>query len=320
MTIMTPTADLHTKYRPSTLDDVLGHGDVIQALRASIARKDCHAFIFAGEAGIGKTTIARCIATTIDAEQYEVDAASNSGVDNVRALIQNQAVYRPMGKSARVIIIDEAHGLSRQAWQALQKTIEEPPPYIYWALCTTALSKIPKTIQTRCQVYKLGPVPTEDVEDLLVWVIAEEGMFSGPEKLSLADGIVELVAHKAQGSPRKALTLLGALAACEDIKAAKRLAEDIEDPNEPIQFCRLLFKGKAGPCVQELQALEKAKVSAEAIRLTVLGYAKTTAYSTAGEAGSKRFRLACAILESFDSAEPIEGYSFLITATAALFL
>src|SRR5260221_235773 len=146
---------LTDKYRPTHLKDVLGQSQVIKSLEHVIHEKRAKAFIFAGPSGCGKTTLARILASKFAGGQAAItnlterDGAFASGVDSVRELVSS-GLYRAIGASSvKAIIIDECHKLSASAWTVLLKPIEEPPEHVYWMLCTTEPSKIPKTIKTR---------------------------------------------------------------------------------------------------------------------------------------------------------------------------
>ena len=153
------TRPLHLKYRPTNLDEVIGQNAVVQSLKQQLTGQSTpHAFLFLGPSGVGKTSIARILAGMMkcdDANILEIDAATHSGVENMRSVTQ-MAQYRGIGESPnKFIIVDEVHALSKATFQSLLLSIEEPPPHVYWALCTTEPDKIPTTIKTRCAAYDL---------------------------------------------------------------------------------------------------------------------------------------------------------------------
>lgn len=150
---------LYRKYRPQTFDEIIGQDHVVKLLRGSIANGTiAHAYIFAGGRGTGKTSIARIFARevgTASTDLYEIDAASNTGVDDIRAL--NDSVYvLPFESKYKIYLLDEAHMLSRSAFNALLKTIEEPPEHVIFILATTETEKLPETIVSRCQLLQFN--------------------------------------------------------------------------------------------------------------------------------------------------------------------
>jgi DNA polymerase-3 subunit gamma/tau len=238
---MSEIEPLITRYRPDDFDGVIGQPDVVKALRLTLSKGDSRAFLFYGPAGTGKTTLARIVAKHVGADRLnvrEVDAAKYNGVDDMRELTSMLGLSA-LGKSpARVLIVDEAHAISKAAWQSLLKSIEEPPPHVYWMFCTTELAKVPKTIQTRCQTYGLKPVDPEVLHKFIRGVAKAEGMTVDPE-------VLEAVAYEAQGSPRRALSALGQCAGLDSADAVRRMMGKMGEPDdEMIEFCRTLVSGQ----------------------------------------------------------------------------
>lgn len=216
---------LYRKYRPSTFDDVVSQPHITTTLRNQIVSgKTAHAYLFTGSRGTGKTTCARILAKALnclhpvdgnpcleceicrDAEDnalsdiIEIDAASNNGVDDVRDL-RDGAVYTAERCKYRIYIIDEVHMLTKEAFNALLKIMEEPPPHVKFILATTEIHKVLPTILSRCQRYDFRRILPKDITERLLYVAEQENISLDPEA-------AELIAKTADGGMRDALSLL----------------------------------------------------------------------------------------------------------------
>jgi len=166
---------LAVKYRPRLFTEVIGQSVIIQILQNQIEQgKVVSSYLFNGGSGTGKTTIARIFANTLDSEVVEIDAASNNGVDSIRQINDN-VKYQPLNHKYKIFIIDECHMLSTGAWNALLKTLEEPPSYVIFILCTTDPQKIPETIISRVQRYNFQQPSQEEIKNNLVDIYTKEG-------------------------------------------------------------------------------------------------------------------------------------------------
>lgn len=195
---------LYRKYRPTTWEDVVGQEHIVSVLSNSItAGNFSHAYLFTGSRGTGKTSVARIFARALgtnDEDVIEIDAASNRGIDDIRALREAVRVL-PFSSKFKVYIIDEVHMLSKDAFNALLKTLEEPPAHVIFILATTELDKVPATILSRCQVFTFRK-PTEAT---LIDVIKKSA--SG-EKKKIDDDAAALIAFLGDGSFRDTLSIL----------------------------------------------------------------------------------------------------------------
>ena len=210
MTIVTQT--LYRKYRPQTFDDVIGQSEVVDTLRNQIASGSiAHAYLFSGGRGTGKTSIARIFARelgTDDTDIYEIDAASNRGINEIRELREGVS-NRPFKSQYKVYIIDEVHMLTKEAFNALLKTLEEPPAHVIFILATTEKHKVLDTILSRCQVYDFRLAIEESLVELVHKVADSEGR-------TMDEDSVRYVAKLGNGSFRDTLShLQKVFAVCE---------------------------------------------------------------------------------------------------------
>jgi DNA polymerase III subunit gamma/tau len=221
---------LARKWRPKTFDDLIGQPYIAQALKNAVStEKIAHALILSGPRGVGKTTTARIVAKALNCEKgptsepcsicvfckeisegksldvTEIDAASHTGVNDVREIIEN-VKYVPSSGKTKIYIIDEAHMLSQAAFNALLKTLEEPPPRVLFILATTEVHKIPVTILSRCQRYDFKKISTAKIKERIEFITRSEG-------IKIADDTLYLVAQEADGSLRDALSILDQLVA-----------------------------------------------------------------------------------------------------------
>lgn len=195
---------LYRTHRPTSFKEVRGQEHIVGVLETALKNgRVSHAYLFAGGRGTGKTTFARIVARMLkvsDKDLYEIDAASKTGVDDIRELREGVYVV-PFESPYKCYIVDEAHMLSKQAWNAFLKTLEEPPSHVIFILATTELDKVPDTIQSRCQVFRFRQPSQEVLADVVSDVAIKE-------HYALERSAAELVALLAEGSFRDALSIL----------------------------------------------------------------------------------------------------------------
>ena len=217
---------LARKWRPQTFDEVVGQPAVTRTLRNAIAsNRIAHAFVFAGQRGSGKTTTARILARALNCEKgptvdpcgecdacveiaqgrdmdvLEIDAASHTGIDNIREVVISGLAISPVRDRYKIFIIDEVHQLSSASFNALLKSIEEPPAHVLFVMATTELQKIPDTILSRSQVFEFRAFPTKTIVEHLKRMVKEEG-------IEIPDAALALIARSAEGSMRDAQSAL----------------------------------------------------------------------------------------------------------------
>jgi DNA polymerase-3 subunit gamma/tau len=269
---------LARKWRPRRFEDVLGQPHVVKALSHALAADKLHpAILLTGTRGVGKTTLARIIAKGLNCEKgvsanpcgecsacvqvdegrfvdlLEIDAASHTGVDNVRDLIDN-AQYSPSRGRYKVYLIDEVHMLSKPAFNALLKTLEEPPPHVKFILATTDPQKLPITVLSRCLQFNLRRLPAALIRELLAKVLAAENLSAEP-------GAIAELARAADGSMRDGLSLLDqAIAFAGGKPLARAQVEDMlgtQGRQVLLEILRAVGAGQGGTllaCVEKLDA------------------------------------------------------------------
>lgn len=273
--------ELYKRYRPDSFSDMVGNFKGFEALVQKEKRP--HAYLFSGFSGVGKTSVARILATMFGAKGPDIrefNTGNTRGIDTIREIIDSLTMA-PMHGDAIVYIIDEADGLTADAQRALRKPLEDTPKHAYFILCTTAPEKIITDIKTRCFEVNFAPIPDDDLFALVKDISGKEGY-----KIPGAD--TNMIVDAANGSARKALVILESVLAHPE-KNAKAVISSMgsgDDPAEVMELCRAIYStgGKKG-VAKILAKLKDQKVPSENIRRAILGYGTTILLS--GQQGGK---------------------------------
>ena len=276
---------LYRKWRPQRFEDVVGQRAIVAALKNQVAAgRVGHAYLFTGVRGTGKTSCAKIFAKAVNClhpangdpccscpvcrgiddgsilDVVEMDAASNNGVDDIRDL-RDETAYTPSTCSYKVYIIDEVHMLSTAAFNALLKTLEEPPAHVIFILATTEIQKVPATIRSRCQRYDFTRISPEDIAGRVAQVAAAE-------QLSLTEGAAGLITRLADGALRDALSILDTCAGVTDKidEAAVRRMAGVTDRSYLFRMSDAIAAQDAPAALAELAALRQQSVDVK--RLT----------------------------------------------------
>ena len=288
---------LHRKYRPQSFDEVYGNRTTVKALRLKIEEGATTTFLFHGKRGTGKTTVARIVAKEMGAggiDIYEYDVADVGLKDFAREQKQ-MTRFAPLSGSKRVTIYDECQDASSGFWNAMLKTLEEPPRNNYFILCTTNPEKLPAAIKSRCSDYKFSSLNTKESLALLQDICDKE-------KVDYLSGdVLKAICDKVEGVPREALILLDKVV---DIEGEKEIFEVIEsyvsvsvDSEDLRLLARALIDGKSWKLIREL--LKRIDAEPESIRHAVLNYVASVLLNSDGKAADRLFLIVEEFKETF---------------------
>ncbi|NOS66902.1 MAG: DNA polymerase III subunit gamma/tau [Candidatus Peribacteraceae bacterium] len=293
---------LYRIYRPKTFADVVGQDHIVTTLENAVAQdKLSHAYLFAGSRGTGKTSVARILAksmltqgmtdkklteqirTAVDdgslVDLVEIDGASNRGIDDIRSLVE-KIQFTPVAAVAKVYIIDEVHMLTKEAFNALLKTLEEPPAYAFFILATTELQKIPATIQSRCQRFAFRQVPEEDIIRRLQFIADQE-------RITVDRTALRAIAHHADGAVRDAVSLLDQLRSLPKIGIDDVQQRTGENGHEIVEHVMAAIGARDRKGVLDLvRKMESEGLSLESVTRMLLGEIRTQMHKAIDEGQS----------------------------------
>ena len=267
---------LYQQYRPKTLDGLFGNESLIASMEGLLSNPKTmpHVWMIHGQTGCGKTTIGRIIKQKLEIHDHdftEINSSEMRGIDTVRELIKNSG-FRPMNGAYRMFLIDECHKMTNDAQNAILKLLEDTPPHVVIALCTTEPEKMIKAILGRCHNIQVHPLDDKTMTRLLRKVVKLE-------KATLTDEVLSIILQDSVGHPRNALTMLETVLATPEEMRGDVARKTLSQQSQSIELCRALIKGSKWSTIAPILAGLKDQ-EAESTRRAVLGYCQAVLLKT----------------------------------------
>lgn len=260
--------ELYKRFRPRTLGEVRGQTIITDQLEKMLTAKRLpHSLMFTGGSGVGKTTVARILARRLECSKidfHELNCSETRGIDDIRA-IGNRMSGACLGGKSRIWLIDEAHGITRDAQQALLKMIEDTPSHVYFFICTTEPAKLLKTIHTRCTEFKF-----KELDSSMMLVLLKEIVIKA--KLSIREVVLKAIVEAAEGSARSALVILDQIQGITNEKEQFAGVAAADYKTVAIDVARMLMKPNAS-WAEISKVIKPCTEDPESVRRCVLGYA-----------------------------------------------
>lgn len=259
------------RYRPKDFNEVVGNKETIESLQAILSDPP-HVFLFSGQAGCGKTTLARIVSDKLGCSEFdfkEINISDNRGIDTARDIIQS-AHLKPMSGKVKVYLLDEVHKSTNDFQNALLKILEEPPSFVYFILCTTEPEKLIKTVRDRASMFSVSPLNSKKIKRII-------DMICEKENIVISDEVIEKISQDSDGSPRKALVMFDQIKFLDEKSQMQAVMSIQKNEKTTIELCRALLNKSSWSVIADL--IKNIDEEPEKIRRAVLGYASSVLLS-----------------------------------------